>query len=414
MREPTPAATTGPAVHVAIDATTAEFRAPAEAAVREALKPAPVTFSPAAAPTGALRLDLRLDYRNLSQSEFETIWGATTAFLFTLYPSTCRHRVYTVLATLTDAAGNSRAYEAVDSTVAWAWMFQMGNCGEIPGRGEIESVSRSLVLNVFQQMDRDHARDGIVAGAALAAQPMVTILVNRADDIVDRVARVDRPFGRWTTGTAASPATDYRVDLHYDVRQGEGSLRRAYAALLTLGVFGLCSPSDVTLTAIVTDRRAQHTRGYVFAESPRGNADFDTNECERVDETTRPEVFARLARRVFTQLEQDGVVAREPVRDSGTPLPPLVRLIAQQDEGVGILRRATILTSGMARYYFVAADGNDMTGYRPDYTLAAQLAFEGGGMKKMGAGASAGAGALFGLTGINKLCAPMTAGLRGL
>ena len=62
------------------------------------------------------------------------------------------------------------------------------------------------------------------------------IFSNRAKELVERVARIERPFERWALTDYARGPEDYLVDLDFDVRHGSfsrGNRRTDVRALST-------------------------------------------------------------------------------------------------------------------------------------------------------------------------------------
>ena len=111
------------------------------------------------------------------------------------------------------------------------------------------------------------------------------------------------------------------------MRQGEFSFPRALLGIGTGGIFGLCKSSTVRLVATIADRGARRTRAYVLEESFRSAMESTavTAKCERVDETTHPEVFAEVIRRLLELLAKDRAIDHAPPA-AGAALPPLVRI----------------------------------------------------------------------------------------
>lgn len=390
-----------PLVYVAISKSADGFAETAQRVIPNKLWGMNVTFDPEAMTGTDLRLDLRMTYRNVTEREFETIWRITTGILLTLYPSTCRHRAYMLTATLNDAHGNSRTYEETDSTIAWLWLLHGPKCGDTPTAEEIESATERMLDAAFDRMRKDDAFAGI--GLAARDTPLVNIVINRAADIANQVLSVDRPFARWTIGDNATPVPDYRIDLHFDVKPGSFSISRAYLGIMTLGLTSPCRRSTITLTATVTGPGAVMTKSYTFTDSLSGRMGAQS-DCEIPDETTRPEIFAKLLRRVFRQIDQDKLIEIGS-HHAGTSLPPLVRVSVSRAES--IVRRETLRAEPFARYYF-----HDSGDYTPDYTLTLEFRFEGGGRKEFSTPGAIGAGMAIAF-GVNMFCNPTAMILDG-
>ena len=344
-----------PAVVVTLGPAPEGFAAAAEAVSRSALAGSSVTFDAADGTAADVRIALRLTWRNLTEREYETIWRYTTLLFVTVYPSTCRHREYRLDADVTGAGGFARSYAAQDTTVAWLWLLQGSNCGDDPTAGEVESVSRLLLRDVYADMAREQALDSAVRGIMPPPSPRVQVSSNRADAIVEQVMRLDRNFGAWTLAATDAVPADYRLDLRFDVRQGEFSVPRALLGIGTGGIFGLCKSSTVRLVATIADRGARRTRAYVLEESFRSAMESTaaTAKCERVDETTHPEVFAEVIRRLLERLAKDRAIDHAPPA-AGAALPPLVRIVATGHEATILSEIAR--TAPLPRFLFTDAD----------------------------------------------------------
>lgn len=360
-----------PGVFVAIDDSTAGFRPAAEAVSRERLENLGISFAADNARAAALRLDLRLEYRNLTDSEFETIWRTTTFLLATLYPSSCRHRSYTLTANLTDVDGHTRSYEELDTTVAWLWLFQGPRCGEMPSTSEVASVTRQMLGAIFDRMIRDDVFSLASLAPAGPTPPLVHVATNRGQELVRQVLRVDQPFERWIMTGDGAAAPDYRVDLLFDIRPGAFSVQRAYLAIMTAGLSGMCRSTPITLIATVTSPRASRPMSYAVVESVRGH--YKESDCEPQDETTRPDVFAKLMRNVLSKIERDDLIKPDvPGSAHGPPWVLVTSNIAR-----GIVRAETIHSQPFPRFLF-----SDAAEYAPVYSLRIEMAFKGGGRKK--------------------------------
>jgi hypothetical protein len=384
-----------PGVFVAIDNSTADFRPTAEAVSRERLKKLGVSFAPDEASAAPLKLDLRLEYRNMTDSEFETIWRTTTFLLATLYPSTCRHRSYTLTASLADADGHTRTYEESDSTVAWMWLFQGPHCGDTPSKSEMASVTRQLLDAIYDRMIRDKAFAPNSLATAEPQTPLVHVATNRGQEIVRQVLRVDRPFERWTLTEDSAAAPDYRVDLYFDLKPGGFSVQRAYLAIMTAGLSGMCHSTPITLIATVTSPKATRSMSYTAAESVRGH--YKGSDCELQDDTTRPDVFARLTRDVFAKLERDHLIKPGmPSLEHGAPWVLVTSNIAK-----GIVRAETIRLQPMPRYLF-----SNAAEYSPSYSLSMKIEFKGGGRKEPSTAGEIGRGLAIAWFGRDAGCNP--------
>ena len=384
------------AILITIDDATDGFRPAAKSVSQRRLEDFAISFGHEGGRAAPLRLKLRLTHRNLTESETETIWRMTTILLATLYPSTCQHRSYNLAADLILPDGQTLSYEEVETTVAWLWLFHGSGCGETPSREEVESVTRQMLDSIYDRMFEDDAFGLQPFVPARARPPLVRVTVNRADAIVEQVLRVDRPFERWAMTDRPGVIPDYRVDLHYDVRTRGFSIHRAYLSIMTFGATGMCKSTPVSLIATVTSPHAAKSISYQVSESVRGR--FAETDCESQDETTRPEVFARLMRRVLAQIKSDALVATV-TAPAGSDRP---WLYVDSNIAKGIVRRETINSRLFPRYLFAEA-----AEYRPGYSLKLNLDFQGGGRRAPGGGGQSVREALaLAWLGRNKMCKP--------
>jgi hypothetical protein len=130
-----------------------------------------------------------------------------------------------------------------------------------------------------------------------------------------------------------------------------------------------------------------------------------TAKCERVDETTHPEVFAEVIRRLLERLAKDRAIDHAPPA-AGAALAPLVRIVATGHEATILSEIAR--TAPLPRFLFTDAD----VGVAPDYRLELDVQYMGGGTEaKQGNASDFAQGALLGLTGRWWRCLPMVATL---
>jgi hypothetical protein len=393
----TPAAEAEPAkpILVFIDDSTAGFRAVAEGATRSRLKGLDVAFGPGDAGAAPLTLSLRLTYRNLTESESETIWRMTTLLLATVYPSTCQHRSYALSADLMHADGASRSYEEFDTTVAWLWLFQGPRCGETPSADEVASVSRRMLDAVYDRMFADKAFEPMPPGMTRVTSPLVQVTANRAAEITAQVLRVDRPFERWTMDSEPAEAPAHHVELFYDVRPRGFSIGRAYMSIMTFGLTGMCKPTPIALIATLTSPASGATVSHSVAETARGR--FAGTDCEVQDETTRPEVFARLLRKLLPKISRDN--AQAPAGTASGTGEPWVQVTSNIAEG--IVRNSTIQSRLFRRYTFA-----EIAGHVPDYSLTLVFEFQGGGRRELSTAEGVRAGLALAWFGRNQMCNP--------
>jgi len=384
------------AVLIAIDDATDGFRPAAELVSQRRLEGLVISFEHDGGRAAPLRLDLRLTQRNLTESETESIWRMTTILLATLYPSTCRHRVYNLAADLTLPDGQMRSYEEVETTVAWLWLFHGSGCGETASREEVESVTRQMLDSIYDRMFEENAFALQPFTPPRSMPPLVRVTVNRAEAIAEQVLRVDRPFERWAMTDRPGAIPDYRVDLHYDVRTRGFSIHRAYLSIMTFGAAGMCKSTPISLIATITSPHAARSVSYQATESVRGR--FAETDCEPQDETTRPEVFARLMRGVLAKIKNDALIAA--VTASVEPDGPWFHV--ESNIAKAIVRRETINSRLFPRYLFSEAPE-----YKPGYSLKLELEFQGGGRRETGGiGQSAREGLALAWLGRNKMCKP--------
>jgi hypothetical protein len=384
-----------PTVYVAIDQSPNGFADAARDVTSRRLEDRAVVFSQQAKSETDLSLELQLTYVNQSETEFETIWGMTTALTATLYPSTCGHRYYVLTARLSDTQGHARSYEETDTSAAWRWLFQGSRCGETPSAQEIAAETTKMLDAVYARMLADNAFDGLAAASGVQS-PLVRVDVNRAQAITESVLRVDRPFNRWSLGDTADTIPDYRIDLHFDVKQGDASMPKVALTFATLGLVSPCGATTISLEATVTGPNALVARTYAFTRSLRGHISNGGGAgCVEQDETNHPKAFADMVRNVLRQAAKDELITRR----VATPSAPLVRVHAVRGEGV--VRRETLRAAAFERYYF-----SDAPEYAPDFSLLLDLEMQGGGRKQLSTAGEAMAGLLIGLASIQTLCAP--------
>ena len=387
-------------LYFSADDSPAGFRDAAEAAVREAFAGQDLSFDPIVAERAAVHIGLALEYRNLTGTEFETIWGMVASYLLlTLYPATCVHRSYVLRARISGASGVQRDYEASDNTVAWIWMLQGPRCGEEPSADEIKTETRRLLAGIVNTMREDAALDEVSRGIVRTPSPLVRISANRATAIVEQVMRVERPFLRWAMDDpAANQVADYIVDIHFDVEQGSFKTSRAYLGIATAGLStlagGLCSGSRVSLQATVIGPSAERTRSYGFSDRVATHVDSGSH-CQTIDEHSRPDVFAALVRELFETLKRDGVLAMLVPGSADSMLPPMVRI--ESSRGESLVREVTLRAAPFPRYVF----GSGPNAPKADYVLHLDLQTGGGGVRPL----NATRGLMLSL-GIDTLCRP--------
>lgn len=394
-----PATDTEPArrIRVVIDDSTAGFQSVAEAATRSKLKGLDVDFGPGESAAAPLTLRLQLTHRNLTSTESETIWRMTTLLLATVYPSTCQHRSYALRADLTQQDGATRSYEEFDTTVAWIWLFRGPRCGEIPSADEVANVARRMLDSVYDRMFADQVFEPVPPGMIRVTPPLVQVTANRAAEITAQVLRVDRPFESWTMDRDPAAVPTHHVDLFYDVKPRGFSLGRAYMSIMTFGLTGMCKSTPIALIATVTSPAAATAVSYSVSETVRGR--FAETECEVQDETTRPEVFARLLRKLLPRISRGPVQAPAgPQAGTGEPWVQITSNIAE-----GIVRTEIIRTRHFRRYLFAEA-----AGHLPDYSLQLEFEFKAGGRRELKGGEAVSAGLALAWLGRNRMCNPGT------
>jgi hypothetical protein len=139
------------------------------------------------------------------------------------------------------------------------------------------------------------------------------------------------------------------------------------------------------------------TRSYTFTDFLPGRMG-QQNSCETQDESTRPDVFAKLLRRAFKQIAQDKLIETES-HVAGASLLPLIRVSTSRAEG--IMRRETLRVAPFARYYF-----HDAPEHIPDYTLRFDIQFDGGGRKELSVPTAIWGALAIAWGGVNTLCNP--------
>jgi hypothetical protein len=386
-----------PNVYVTISDSADGFAEIAQRVVPEKLEGANIIFVSKPMTGTDLRLDLQMTYRNVTETEFETIWRTTTFLLATLYPSTCGHRAYMLTATLNDSFGHTRTYDEHDSTIAWLWLLHGPKCGDTPTAEEIETVANRMLDAVFGQMQKDDIFAEIASVSSETNEPLVHVDLNRAADIAAQVLTVDRSFARWAIGDQTSVISDYHIDMYFNVYSGSFSAGRAYLGIMTGGLTSPCRKSTVYLMTTVTGPGGLGTKSFLLTDSISGRMGSGSTDCETLSEATRPDVFTKLLRRAFRQIVDENLIHQE-LSSIGSSLPPLVHVKASRAEG--IVRQETIRTAPFARYYFY-----DSTNYAPDYILQLDLQINGGGFKQLSTPKAIGAGLSIAF-GVNLFCNP--------
>lgn len=269
--------------------------------------PVNVTFDPAA--TSDYRLDLNFEIRDKGLHDTETIWTMTTILLFTLYPSTCGHYELTLIGDLYNPAGERlKTWEVVEQDTAFLWLFQGDDCGTEPSPASIGEAASKMLNQLYARMSRDGAfsGQGLVPVGDL---PLVYVNAVNAEDLIRRVLKTDAPFPNYTTDAASATAAERVVKIEYEFVSPDlslgGAMGRAGAAILTIGLVGLCPKSKMTLSAEILSADRAVLRKYHFTGKQRVSM---MNDCAPATDESHPELAAKLLRKLLKRIERDKLV----------------------------------------------------------------------------------------------------------
>lgn len=284
------------------------FRSVVEAAASESWAPASATVDPAAESMAAFRLDLNFRVREKPLHDTEAIWTMTTLLLFTVYPSTCARYELELSADLHDSSGNRlKSWHLLEQDTAFLWLFQGGDC-----MGQTESTIRRIAEAMLKDLYGRMERDGILSakGSATVGQlPLIHVRAENTDSLIERVTKTDAPFDNFTFAPVSDQPVYRTVDIRFEFLKADPGLSaiigRSMAAIMTLGVVGVCSPNDMILNAQVLDENGAMLREYRFARKIRASM---VNDCAPATDLTHPRQATDLLRQLFRQIEEDSLI----------------------------------------------------------------------------------------------------------
>lgn len=335
---------------------------------------------------------MKFDFRELPLTDVEGIWTTTDMLLLTLYPATCNRYRFALDATVEDATGRElRSYSQQDVDTAWVWLLMGPKCSSPEGLGDdgVGDAAEQLLERLYSRMARDGVLDPSRLSELSAARgPLVYVTTNRAEELIREGFRLEESPVRFSFDPADAAGAGYtlRLDLAFSGR--EYSAGRAYLALLTAGISGVCPTHTATLAGSAFDREGQMVAHY--SADDHWQPSMATN-CRLEGEGDRPEVVRELAR----DLQQQVTIASLSAAPSSMPAgAPLVRITTNAARSA--VERVTGERRPFAR---VALDESPSAA--PDYRLEFEFASTGGG-SRLDPGASTGRqvafGAMVGLT----------------
>jgi len=398
-----------PNVHLTIDPTSSE-----------ALRPRVEKLLSTSGLDAALLLDgdpevpadytikLKFGYREVPLRDLENIWTATDAMLLTLYPATCNRYLYSLSATVEDGAGHPvKAYSLQETDTAWVWLLVGPKCSSPEGLGGdgLGNAAEQLLKELYRRMARDHVLEPErMAAAGVVQGPLIYVTGDRALDLIkEGFLQEDAPL-RLTFDPAESSVADYRLHLDLSFSGRQYSAGRAFFALMTAGLSGMCPTQTATLEGSVSDRDGEHFGHYRSDVS--WHATMSTN-CALEDERDKPELVLRLARELKAEL-----AANPPPAGATSSTSAVVPLVAVQTNAA----RTVVERVALARRPFQRVAFAETTPGTSDYLLDLQFTASGGGPRagpKDSIGKQMAVGAMFGLTLGNMafLCQAVSYGL---
>lgn len=266
-----------------------------------------LTVDPADAPSADYRLDLDFTVRNKGTTDAEKIWQQTTLMLLTLYPSTCGRFELALTGELYDRHGNRlKTWHLVEQDTAFLWLLQGKNCGNTPSERTVAKIAKDMLGELYSRVSDpsvfSHDQPAVPGG-----EHLVYVVAQNAEQLIKRVVKTDEPFSDFTFDAGSAKKADRVVSIGFDFvqpEQGIGSvLGRGVGAFFTLGLMGICKPSEMVLHAEVLDGDRTTIRAYRYAEKTQAGSDV----CVPATDRSHPEVATRLLRRLFKQMEKDGL-----------------------------------------------------------------------------------------------------------
>lgn len=335
---------------------------------------------------------MKFDFRELPLRDIEGIWAMTDMLLLTLYPATCNRYRFSLDATIEDAAGRElRSYSQQDVDTAWIWLLMGPKCSSPEGIGDdgVGDAAEQLLEGLYRRMAKDGVLDPLrTAEFAASRGPLVYVTTNRGEELIREGFRLEESPLRFSFDPADGAAAEYtlRLDLAFSGR--EYSAGRAYLALLTAGISGVCPTHTATLAGSAYDRQGQLVGHYLADDHWR--ATMATN-CRLEGESDRPEVVRELARDLQRQVTVASLSAPEASRHAGVPL---VRITTNA-------ARPAVERVTSKRRPFARVTLDESPPVPTDYLLELKFSSTGGG-SRLDPGASTGKqiafGAMVGLT----------------
>lgn len=284
------------------------FRSVVETATAEDWAPMNATVDPATESIAAFRLDLDFRIREKPLHDTEAIWTMTTLLLFTVYPSTCARYDLELTADLRDSSGSRiKSWHLLEQDTAFLWLFQGGDC-----MGQAESTIRTIAETMLKNLYGRMKQEGILSAQAVAPVdqlPLVHVSAENAEALVQRVTKTDAPFENFTFKPTEGQSVDRILNVRFDFVRADPSvgaiIGRGMAAVMTIGVVGVCAPNDMILNAKVMDTAGSTLREYRFGRKIRGSM---ANDCAPATDRTHPRQATDLLRQLFRQIEEDKVI----------------------------------------------------------------------------------------------------------
>jgi hypothetical protein len=257
----------------------------------------------------------------------EQIWSMTTMLLLTMYPSTCNRYQFTLTADVLDREGRLvKSYRLEDVDTAWLWLLMGPRCGSPEGMSGdgVRNAAVGQMRAFYGRASRDGVFDPARAAALMAgARPLVLVRASGAEEQIRQGLLIDDPAARFTFDAAQADEADYVLETDLAFTGGEFSPSRAYLAIMTLGLSGVCSMTYAKLSASLLDRNGELLQHYAFRSMAQ--ATMATN-CAPVDQYSRPDLVVGLARKLNVQLRLAVTQARSIALGGSLESRPLVKV----------------------------------------------------------------------------------------
>ncbi|MGA8051956.1 MAG: hypothetical protein WCA09_17385 [Burkholderiales bacterium] len=280
----------------------------AEQATRDSGLFGPVSAAPKPALPADLTIKLGLTSQRRAVSDAETVWGMTTAILFTVYPSTCARDEYELVADVSDRSGRRlKSYDLRDTETSWLWLLHGENCGSVPAAERVKAVANGLLQTLYRDIGEDRLlATANTAPAAADDRPRVYVTANRAGDIVQRVALTSAPYAQFVFDDKEAREADFTLDIDLGFGSSDQTLVRTMAGIMSLALVSPCSATTFSLKAKLSDRSGKQVRSYDLSDSYRSIFD-GSRGCRAVDEGSRPEEVAEFVGKLFARMQRDRV-----------------------------------------------------------------------------------------------------------